>query len=180
MPTCCIENICRVVCDATFEPVLVCDDWRPLACNKRLLEVFQYKSECDVTSQPIREFINRHFTPKEVQTNGKSRQVHIQELTYALVSQSDMSEKMAIVKVKRWEFENRPYYTISIRDVHILKLIRKELSQPQLEENPLLPHADSIDFSGEPQLESRLLREFSLLADAIPVMVWICGREGEI
>ncbi|KAJ9072027.1 hypothetical protein DSO57_1031440 [Entomophthora muscae] len=180
MPTCCIENICRVVCDATFEPVLVCDDWRPLACNTRLLEVFQYKSESDVTSQPIREFINRHFTPKEVQLNGKSRQVHIQELTYALVSQSDMSEKMAIVKVKRWEFENRPYYTVSIRDVHILKLLRKELPQPQFEDNPLLPHADSIDFSGEPQLESRLLREFSLLADAIPVMVWICGREGEI
>ncbi|KAI0242367.1 hypothetical protein L0F63_002146 [Massospora cicadina] len=179
MPTCCIENICRVVCDATFEPVMVCDEWRPLACNTRLLEVFQYKSEADVASQPIRQFINRHFTPKEVKANGKSRQVHIQELTYALVSQSDMSERMAIVKVKRWEFENRPYYTVSIRDVHILKLLRKELPEPHMDENPLLSQCD-INVADEPQLDSRLLREFSLLADAIPVMVWICGREGEI
>lgn len=179
MPTCCIDNICRVICDATFEPVLVCDEWRPLACNTRLLEVFQYREESQVTCQPIREFINRHFTPKEVQTNGVNRQVHINELTYAIVSHSDMSEKMAIVKVKRWEFEARPYYTISIRDVHILKLLNKE-AFPQPQEDITLPQASTFDPVDEPQLESRLLREFSLLADAIPVMVWICGREGEI
>lgn len=179
MPTCCIDNICRVVCDATFEPVLVCDEWRPLACNTRLLEVFQYREEAQVTCQPIRDFINRHFTPKEVQTNGVNRQVHIMELTYAIVSHSDMSEKMAIVKVKRWEFEARPYYTISVRDVHILKLLNKE-ANPQPLEDITLPQANCFDPVDEPQLESRLLREFSLLADAIPVMVWICGREGEI
>lgn len=177
MPTCCIENICRVICDATFEPVIICDDWRPLACNHRLLEVFSYSSEDEVISQPIRAFINRHFTPKEVQTNGTHRQVHIMELTYALVSHSDMSEKMAIVKVKRWEFENRPYYTISIRDVHILKLLKKDPSP--LDNTPINTSMD-FDPIDEPHLESRLLREFSLLADAIPVMVWICGREGEI
>ncbi|KAI9297851.1 hypothetical protein K502DRAFT_323046 [Neoconidiobolus thromboides FSU 785] len=172
-----IENICRVICDATFEPVVVCDDWRPLACNQRLIEVFKYKKEAEIVCQPIQDFMRKHFTPKEVFEKGQNRQVKIADLTYAMVSNSDMSEKMAIVKTKEWHFENRTYYTISIRDVPILKFAQKEWMPIETENNPMRNMVSDIN---EPQLESRLLSEFALLADAIPVMVWICGREGEI
>lgn len=176
--------ICQILTEGTFEPIIICDDFMPLDCNDRVAKLFGFKSKYELLSQPIRKIIEAHFTPSITTTKeGLIRPAEIPELIFAKVVNPGSLKQTANVKTKNWSLNGKRFYSIAIKDIPIIKLAsskdkNQRSSQPCTANVPFT--RTFVDSEFEPHIQSRLLNQFSQMANALPSLVWIVTQSGEV
>ncbi|KAJ9060781.1 hypothetical protein DSO57_1027174 [Entomophthora muscae] len=170
---CCVQVLCKLLCDAAFEPIIVTDGEKVMTCNERVVKIFGYGSKEELLQLTMRQIINLHFEPSMmINEQGKECPASISSLTFANVKNDDCIKQAAAVKIKKWRIDGKCFYTIAIRDIPIIRLAN--------ERSLFKNKCALLDFDNEPQLQTRLLTRFAQMADALPSLVWIVSCGGEV
>ncbi|KAI0243657.1 hypothetical protein L0F63_002955 [Massospora cicadina] len=191
-----LTQTCKLVCEASFNPVLVCSEEKLWGCSSRLLEMLGYSSEKAFLQFTTPQILERHFYPRSVFENGIARPARVKDVCRVYAGPPGSSQKLA-VRAKPWELEDgHLLYTISIcetvpqfkpegdplqenaplppgnssqrQPVSFLSEIPAQRSQPLQLEPPTLPASEL------------LYREILLISDSLPFLIWYLGPSGEL
>lgn len=186
MTNCCLSLLCEVLCEAAFEPIIICDDEKPIACSDRIPQLFEYKSKELFLSKTLREIIDCHFNPSTVEKNGVMHPASIFDLTFASIKNEDSLKTTSISRVKTWNIKGKKFYSIAIRDIPIITTANAPFIKEKIPNDfsplysPIPSGKTYVDLNLEPGLQNRLLNQFSKMADALPSLIWIVANTGAV
>lgn len=170
---CCDELVIEVVCSMAFEPVIVTDGMKVVACNQGAAELFGYASKEDFIGLGVREMIDLHFEPTlVVEEDGGVRRALEEDVTFARAKSDDSVKQTAVVSAKQWHVGSRGYYTIAVRSISVVRIAN--------ERRMLQPNTALLNFATTERYQQCQLSVLSQMTDALPGMVWVVSRVGEV
>lgn len=200
-----LSETCRLVCEASFDPVLVCSEIKVWGCNARLVEILGYSTENQILNLPTAQILERHFFPATVLEDGCAKPAGVKDVCRAYVGPPGPTQKLLTVRAKQWKIDiGAPLYTLSIQDVPLVK-IANDTSLSSIEElaphplglpNTRRPGSSNIPCSplstlsnngahnsteiGKTSVSDHLVQEMSQIFDSLPCLVWYISPTGEL
>lgn len=192
-----LAQTCRLICEASFNPIFVCSEEKLWGCNSRLLDLLGYSSEKAFLQFTTAQILERHFYPRNVVENGITKPAGIKDVCQVYAGPPSSNQQLLSVRAKPWELEvAQLLYTISVcesvsqpkpengslqinapqppandsqkQSVFFLSEVPAQRLQPLQKEPPALPSSEL------------LYREISIILDSLPCLIWYLGSMGEL
>ncbi|KAI9297874.1 hypothetical protein K502DRAFT_346660 [Neoconidiobolus thromboides FSU 785] len=111
-----LKQVIKVICDLAFEPTLICSNNSIYDCNSNFLKCVEFENKVKLLKTPISQLVQDNFYPKDINKNGKSESINIEDINKLKLFKGIFDEKLYPVVIKPFEKVNsEQLYIITIK-----------------------------------------------------------------